>query len=161
MNENVLKVKQSLIEEVKKDASEATTVVLFEYRGLSVSMMTELRRNLLKTESKIGVYKNTLTKRAFEDLGQKEFAEQLKGPNAILFCKDVSSGLKVLGKFARRNEEVQIKAGLVEGNFCSKEKIKEIEKIPGREGLLSMLLSVLNAPVRQFALTVKAVAESK
>lgn len=159
MNESVLKAKQDLVEEVKKDVQESQTVVLFEYRGLSVSALTSLRRDLLKANSKVCVFKNTLTKRAFEDLGHNEFASELKGPNAILFSKDISAGLKVLTKFAKRNEEVQIKSGLVEGRFVDKSKIKEIAKIPGREGLLSMFLSVLNAPVRQFALTVKAVAE--
>ena len=159
MNESVLKAKQDLVEEVKKDVQESQTVVLFEYRGLSVSALTSLRRDLLKANSKVCVFKNTLTKRAFEDLGHNEFANELKGPNAILFSKDISAGLKVLTKFAKRNEEVQIKSGLVEGRFVDKSKIKEIAKIPGREGLLSMFLSVLNAPVRQFALTVKAVAE--
>ena len=161
MNQDVLKAKQDLINEVCEDVKASTTIVLFEYRGLSVSKLTELRRSLLKSGSKVCVFKNTLTKKAFESLNHNEFADSLKGPNAIMFAKDFSDSLKVLTKFAKRNEEVQIKAGLVEGKYLEKDKVLEVSKLPDKNGLLSMILSVLEAPIRNVVCAVKAVSEKQ
>lgn len=78
-----------------------------------------------------------------------------------MFAKDFSDSLKVLTKFAKRNEEVQIKAGLVEGKYLEKDKVLEVSKLPDKNGLLSMILSVLEAPIRNVACAVKAVSEKQ
>ena len=85
----------------------------------------------------------------------------MSGSNAYVFSSDVTGAPKVLAKFAKRNEKLVIKAGLVEGRVVGADEIKALAKIPGREGLISMFLSCLQAPIRSFACTVKAVADSK
>ncbi len=161
MNKEVLEAKQSVVKEIVEKAKGSTTIVVAEYRGLTVSQLQELRRALRKEECELCVYKNSLVERASSELGY-EMKDLLSGPNAIIFSKEVNSGAKVAAKYAKRfGDTLKIKGGVVEGKFCDEAKIKEVAKMPGREGLLSMFLSCLQAPVRQFACTVKAVADAK
>ena len=84
----------------------------------------------------------------------------LKGPNAIVFSKDVIGGAKVIAKYAKRHKDVLIvKGGVVEGKFVDAAGMLEVAKLPGKEGLISMFLSCLQAPIRSFACAVKAVAD--
>ena len=161
MNKEVLQAKQSVVNEIVEKAKGSTTIVVAEYRGLTVAQLQELRRALHKEDSELCVYKNSLVERASEELGY-DMKELLSGPNAIIFSKEVSGGAKVATKYARRfGDTLKIKGGIVGGQFCDAAKMKEVAKMPGREGLLSMFLSCLQAPVRQFACTVKAVADAK
>ncbi len=162
MNKEVLQAKQSVVKEIVEKANGSTTIVVAEYRGLTVAQLQELRRALRKEDSELCVYKNSLVERASEELGFKGLDEILSGPNAIIFSKEVSGGAKVVAKYARRfGDTLKIKGGVVEGKFVDAAGMKDVAKMPGREGLLSMFLSCLQAPVRQFACTVKAVADAK
>ena len=162
MNKQVLEAKQSVVKEIVEKANNSTTIIVAEYRGLTVAQLQELRRALRKEDSELCVYKNSLVERASDELGYKELNEVLCGPNAIIFSKEVSNGAKVVAKYARRfRDTLVIKGGVVEGQFADADKIKEVAKLPGKEGLISMFLSCLQAPVRQFAATVKAVADAK
>ena len=162
MNKQVLEAKQSVVKEIVEKANGASTIIVAEYRGLTVAQLQELRRALRKEDSELCVYKNSLVERASDELGYKELNEVLCGPNAIIFSKEVSNGAKVVAKYARRfRDTLVIKGGVVEGKFADADKIKEVAKLPGKEGLISMFLSCLQAPVRQFAATVKAVADAK
>ena len=162
MNKQVLEAKQSVVKEIVEKANNSTTIIVAEYRGLTVAQLQELRRALRKEDSELCVYKNSLVERASDELGYKELNEVLSGPNAIIFSKEVSNGAKVVAKYARRfRDTLVIKGGVVEGKFADADKIKEVAKLPGKEGLISMFLSCLQAPVRQFAATVKAVADAK
>lgn len=161
MNQEILQTKSELVNEVVASIKDSSTVVICEYRGLTVAELTELRRTLRTTESTMAVYKNTLVKRAVESLGLHDAAELLEGPNAMIFCKDVTAGAKVLAKYSRKNDLLVIKGGIVEGKVVDKKQMIELSKLPNKEGMISMLLSVLQAPVRQFACAVKAVADSK
>ena len=161
MNKEVLQAKQSVVNEIVEKAKGSTTIVVAEYRGLTVAQLQELRRALHKEESELCVYKNSLVERAAGELGY-DMKDLLSGPNAIIFSKEVSGGAKVVAKYSRRfRDTLVIKGGVVEGKFADADKIKEVAKLPGREGLISMFLSCLNAPIRQFAATVKAVADAK
>ena len=162
MNKQVLEAKRSVVKEIVEKANNSTTIIVAEYRGLTVAQLQELRRALRKEDSELCVYKNSLVERASDELGYKELNEVLCGPNAIIFSKEVSNGAKVVAKYARRfRDTLVIKGGVVEGKFADADKIKEVAKLPGKEGLISMFLSCLQAPVRQFAATVKAVADAK
>lgn len=161
MNQEILQTKSELVNEVVASIKDSSTVVICEYRGLTVAELTDLRRTLRTTESTMAVYKNTLVKRAVESLGLHDAAELLEGPNALIFCKDVTAGAKVLAKYSRKNDLLVIKGGIVEGKVVDKKQMIELSKLPNKEGMISMLLSVLQAPVRQFACAVKAVADSK
>ena len=162
MNEKVLQQKQTIVQEVVEAVKAVDAVIVTEYRGLTVEQLTDLRRELKEVDAKLVVYKNSLVSRALTETGHGEqLDEYLKGPNDDVFSKDVIAGPNVLRKFARKNEELIIKGGLIEGRVVDGEQVKEIGKLPGRNGLLSMFLSVLNAPIQKFAATVKAVAEHK
>lgn len=161
MNQEVLKAKQSVVKEIVEKAQASSSIVVMEYRGLTVSETQELRRALLKEDSEMCVYKNSLVERAVKELGYTGLDEILSGPNAIVFSKEINKGPKVVSKFAKKYENLVIKGGVAEGKFLDVDGVKSIANIPGREGLLSMFLSCLQAPVRQFAATVKAVADAK
>ena len=111
---------------------------------------------------KFKVYKNKLVQRATESAGYAEINDKLVGPNAIAFGhSDAVAPARVLANFAKDHEALVIKAGIVEGKVLEVEEINEIAKLPGREGMYSMLLGMLQAPVSKFARVVKAVADAR
>ena len=157
-----IETKKVQVEEIAEKFKAAASVVVVDYRGLTVGQATELRKQLREAGVEFKVYKNTLTRRAAEIAGLEGINEFLTGPNAIAFSnEDVVAPAKIINEFAKKNEALEIKAGIIEGNVSSVEDVKALAELPSREGLLSMLLSVLQAPVRNFALATKAVAEQK
>lgn len=154
--------KKVQVQEIADKFSAAGSVVVVDYRGLTVAQVTELRKQLREAGVEFKVYKNTLTRRAAEAAGLEGINEFLTGPNAIAFSnEDVIAPAKIINEFAKKNEALEIKAGIIEGTVASVEDVKALAELPSREGLLSMLLSVLQAPVRNFALATKAVADQK
>lgn len=157
-----IETKQVRVEEITEKFKGAATAVVVDYRGLNVSQITELRKQLREAGVEFKVYKNTMTRRATEVAGLEGLNEYLTGPNAIAFsAEDVVAPAKIINDFAKKNEKLEIKAGVIEGTIASADDIKALAELPSREGLLSMLLSVLQAPMRNFALVTKAVAEQK
>lgn len=162
MNSTVLEAKQNLVKEIVEKSKASQTIVVAEYRGLTVAQIQEFRRALRKENAAMYVYKNSLVERAGKELGYEGLDTILTGPNAVIFSEDVVSGPKVVAKYAKKFKDVLvIKGGVVEGKFVDAAEMNEVAKIPGREGLISMFLSCLQAPVRQFACAVKAVADAK
>ena len=154
--------KQVQVQEITEKFQNAASVVVVDYRGLNVAQVTELRKQLREAGVEFKVYKNTLTRRATEAVGLEGINDVLVGPNAIAFSnEDVVAPAKIINEFAKKNDALEIKAGIIEGTISSVEDVKALAELPSREGLLSMLLSVLQAPVRNFALATKAVAEQK
>lgn len=161
MNKAV-EAKQTVVQEIADKFKSAASVVVVDYRGLTVAQVTELRKQLREAGVEFKVYKNTLVRRATEAVGHEELNEVLTGPNAIAFSnEDVVAPARIINDFAKANEQLEIKAGLIEGAYASVEEVKALAELPSREGLLSMLLSVLQAPMRNLALVTKAVAEQK
>ena len=161
-SEKNLNLKKEIVNEITEKFKNSESVVLFSYQGLTVSDLSELRKNLKDADGEIKVYKNTLSRRAAEAAGLEGINESLTGPNAIACSsEDVVAPAKIINEFAKKNEALEIKAGIIEGTVSSVEDVKALAELPSREGLLSMLLSVLQAPVRNFALATKAVAEQK
>ena len=157
-----IETKSVQVQEIAGKLQAAASVVVVDYRGLNVAQVTELRKQLREAGVEFKVYKNTLTRRAAEIAGVEGINEVLTGPNAIAFStEDVIAPAKIINEFAKSNEALEIKAGIIEGTVSSVEDVKALAELPSREGLLSMLLSVLQAPVRNFALATKAVAEQK
>jgi len=158
----VLEAKKQVVTEVAAKLRESKSTVVVDYRGLNVSEVTELRKQLREAGVEFKVYKNTLTRRAAEEAGLAGLNEALTGPNAIAFSmEDVIAPAKVINDFAKKHEALEIKAGVIEGNVATAGEVKALAELPSREGLLSMLLSVLQAPIRNLALATKAVAEQK
>jgi len=161
MNQKTLESKKEVVSKISESFKESSSLTIVEYRGLSVAKLSELRKLLKAEGASFSVYKNTLVSKAVDGLGYDELQQYLSGSNAFVFSKEVSNGPRILAKFAKRNEELVIKAGLVEGRVMDAAGMKTIATLPGREGLISMFLSCLQAPIRSFACTVKAVADSK
>ena len=160
MNQAVIAAKSETVKEISDKAKKSQTIVVCEYRGLTVAEIQEVRRALRKENAEMNVYKNSLVERACDELGYNELKDILKGPNAIVFSEDVIAGAKVVAKFAKKHRDILIvKGGIVEGKFVDAKGILEVSKLPGKEGLISMFLSCLQAPIRSFACAVKAVAD--
>ena len=161
MNPNVLEQKKAVVQEVSTLLKDSGSVIVAEYRGLSVAEISELKRELLKENAKMCVYKNTLVDRAAEACGFDDMKQYLEGPNALISSTDSISAAKIATKFAKKHEQLVIKAAIVEGKVVGKDDVIALSKLPNKEGMLSMLLSVLQAPVRSFACAVKAVADKE
>ncbi|MDQ0485043.1 50S ribosomal protein L10 [Guptibacillus hwajinpoensis] len=159
---SIVEQKKQLVTEIADKLRDSQSTIFVDYRGLDVSEVTELRKQLRDANVEFRVYKNTMTRRAAEELELTDLNEHLVGPTAIAFSnEDVVAPAKILNNFAKSHEALEIKTGVIEGGVVSVEKIKELADLPNREGLLSMLLSVLQAPMRNMALATKAVADQK
>lgn len=158
----IIEAKKQLVNEIADKLKASVSTVVVDYRGLSVAQVTELRKQLREAGVEFKVYKNSMVRRAADAAELGDLNEVLTGPNAIAFStEDVVAPAKILNNFAKENEALEIKAGVIEGNVATVEEIKALATLPSREGLLSMLLSVLQAPVRNLALATKAVADQK
>ena len=158
----IMEKKQQIVQEISDKFRESQSTILVDYRGLDVAEVTELRKQLRDAGVEFKVYKNTMSRRAAEDANLTELNEMLVGPTAIAFSKeDVIAPAKILSNFAKDHEALEIKAGVLEGKIVTLDQIKELAELPNYEGMLSMLLSVLQAPIRNFAYATKAVAEQK
>ena len=162
MSQASIAKKAELVEVYAEKMKAAASIVVVDARGLTVEQDTVLRRNLRGADVEYKVVKNSILRRAAEAAGLEGMAEIFVGPTAIAFSnEDVIAPAKTLYDFAKTADKLEIKGGVIEGKVASKEEITALATLPNREGLLSMLLSVLQAPVRNVALAVKAVAESK
>ena len=161
MNQAILNEKEALVNVIAEQMKNASSSVVVEYRGLSVGEVTELRRNLREEGVEFKVYKNSMVQRAADACGYSELKDALKGPNAIAFSSDATAPARVLANFAKKHEHLVLKSGVVEGKVVDLDTIKELASLPNRDGMLSMLLSCLQSPVRSFACVVKAVADAK
>ena len=162
MSVEAIKLKAEVVTEITEKFEQAQSAVLVEYRGLSVAEVTQLRRDLRAEGVEFKVYKNKLVQRAAQNAGYEALNAELVGPNAIAFgMSDAVAPARVIAEFAKTHEALKIKAGVMEGNVLSQEEVVEIAKLPGREGMYSMLLGMLQAPVSKFARVVKAVADAQ
>ena len=162
MSEAIIAKKAQQVAEVAEQFKNASSVVVVDYLGITVEQATNLRSELRKAGVQFAVVKNSILSRAAKEAGLEGMDDVFKGPSAVAFSnEDVVAPAKILADFAKKVEALEIKAGVVEGKVSSKEEIEALAKLPNREGLLSMLLSVLQAPVRNTALVFKAVADQK
>ena len=162
MNQSILKQKETVVNEVADLMKSNSATVVCEYRGLTVDEITSLRRTLREKNAVATVYKNTLVTRAADTLDHKDFDQYLIGPNMFIFCEDYTNGsLKAVAKFAKKYDAFSIKGGIIENKVCDADYVKTIAALPSKEGLVSMLLSVLQAPMRNLAYSLSQVAEKK
>jgi len=160
--EQLIERKQQEVNELTEKFQNSAAFVVVNYRGLNVAEVTDLRKQLREAGVEMRVVKNTLLRRAAEAAGIEGIEETFVGPTAIAFSEEeVVAPAKIMVEFAEEAEALEVKGGYMEGEVVSIETIESIAKLPSREGLLSMLLSVLQAPVRNTALAFKAVADKK
>lgn len=154
--------KQAEVEQLISDLKESASVVVVDYLGLTVSEVTELRKNLREAGVEMKVVKNTMLSRAAAAAEIEGLDDVFKGPTAIAFHKeDVVAPAKILVDAAKDLEKLEIKGGIVEGVTASIAEIETVAKLPSREGLLSMLLSVLEAPMRNTAQVLSAMSPAR
>ena len=152
LKEEKLQSKQALVDEIKEKIQGAQSIVLVNYRGLTVEEVTELRSKFREAKVDYKVYKNTMMRRAFEELGVNGLEEFLKGPSAIAFgMEDPASAAKISSEFAEDHEALEIKAGYVDGKVLSLPEVDALAKLPSKEVLVAQVLGGLNAPIQGFA----------
>lgn len=161
MNKDVLAQKEADVAALASKMQDASSIVLVEYRGLTVAEVNELRRALRAEGVDMKVYKNTIAARAAKNLGYDAFAVEMKGPNALAFSNDQVAAARVLAKFAKDHKNLILKNGVVDGAVVDDETIKKLSALPNKEGMIAKFASVLNAPIVKFAMTIKALGEAK
>ena len=154
--------KQPIVDEISEKIKDAQGVVLVDHRGLTVEEDTRLRKQLREAGVVYKVYKNTMMKRAFDGTEFEELNKHLEGPSAVAISKeDATAPARVLAKFAKEAPALELKAGMVEGNYYDVDGIKSLASIPSREELLSKLLGSIQSPIANFARVVDQIAKAK
>ena len=155
-----VELKQPIVEEISAKIRDAQSVVLVDYRGLTVEQDTNLRKQLREAGITYKVYKNTMMNFAFKGTDCESLAPYLEGPSAIAISStDATAPARILCKFAKDANKLEIKAGIVEGMAYDAAGIAEIAKIPSREELLSRLFGSMQSPVANFARVMNQLAE--
>lgn len=156
----ILAQKQEVIDEIKSTVSDASTIVLFDYRGITDSESKELKKALRESGSDYKVFKNTLMARAFSDLNI-DLTSSLEGPSALAFGSDAIAPVKVLSDFAKTHPSIVLKVGIVDGEVSDKAALTELAKIPSREGLLTMLAGAMIGIPKDLSICLNLYAEQK
>ena len=159
-NAKIIEQKATVVSEIKKKFEDAKSVVLFDYRGLSVSEVTDLRKKLRENGADYKVYKNTLTKRALDDL-KIDMNQYLEGPSAVTFGTDELSIVKILSDFAKEHEALELKAGIIEGKVADLDDLKRYAAIPSRDTLLTQIAAGLMGTVRDLSICLDLYSKEK
>jgi len=147
-----LEEKKQLVEELKEKIGAAQSIVIVDYKGLTVFEDTELRKTLRAANVEYRVLKNRLMQKALNELGYTQFDEALNGPTAVAFAmSDPSAPAKILLDSADKTKKISIKCGMVDGSYITVDGVKELATLPSKEVLLSKLLGTLNAPISGLA----------
>ena len=155
-----VELKQPIVQEISDSIKDAQSVVVVDYRGLTVAEDTQLRKTMREAGVTYKVYKNTLVSRAVEGTQFESLKEALEGPNAFaISTTDATAPARILAKFAKTAPALEIKAGVVEGNFYDQEGMKTIAAVPSREELLSRLLGSMQSPIANLARVLNQIAE--
>ena len=156
-----VELKQPIVAAIAEDVKDAQSVVIVDYRGLTVAQDTELRKQLREAGIIYKVCKNTMMKRAFEGTDFAGLAEYLEGPSAMAVSKDdATAPARILCNFAKTADKLEVKAGVVEGKVYDENGVKALSAIPSREELLSKLLGSIQSPIANFARVIKQIAEN-
>ncbi len=157
-SEKILNEKKVIVSEIVDNIKNSESVILFQYQGLTVSEMSELRNELNKNNASVKIYKNTLLKRALDELNI-DMNDFLEGPNAMLFGETLLEPIKIIAEFAKNHEKLNIRVGIISGDVASIDTIKEYASIPSREGLLTMLAGGMIQYVKDLSISLNLYAE--
>lgn len=155
-----IELKQPIVDEIKAHIDGAQTAVVFNYSGVTVEQDTKLRKAMREAGITYKVYKNTLMKRAFVGTAYEALNDSLEGPNAIAISKeDATAPARLAAKFAKDIPNLEMVAGVVEGQFYDAKGMQAISQIPGREELIGRLLGSMQSPIANFARVLNQIAE--
>ncbi|MCI8932219.1 MAG: 50S ribosomal protein L10 [Lachnospiraceae bacterium] len=155
-----IELKQPVVQEISENIKDAQSIVLVDYRGLTVEQDTRLRKELREAGITYKVYKNTMMNFAFKGTDYEALTPYLEGPSAIAISNsDATAPARILCKFAKEASKLEVKGGMVEGIAYDAAGIMDIAKIPSREELISKLLGSLQSPITNFARVMNQLAE--
>ncbi len=155
-----VELKQPIVAEISEGIKNAQSVVLVDYRGLTVEQDTELRKQLRAAGVTYKVYKNTMMNFAFKGTDFEGLAPYLNGPSAMAYStEDATAPARVIAEFAKKAKALEFKAGVVEGNVYDAKGMEAIATIPSRDALISRLLGSMQSPMANFARVINQIAE--
>ena len=155
-----VELKQPVVQAIVNDIEGAQSIVLVDYRGLTVAEDTALRKELREAGVQYKVYKNTMMRRAFEGTAFESLSDHLHGTNAIAISEtDATAPARILAKYAKQFPALELIAGVVEGNYNDQAGIQALSTIPSREELLGKLLGSMQSPIANFARVLNQIAE--
>ena len=157
-SEKILNAKREVVNEIADKIKNSESVVLFSYQGLTVADMAELRSKLKEANGEVKIYKNTLVRRATDEMNL-DMANVLEGPNAIIFGKELLEPIKVLSKFIKDHKCTEIRSGIINGEVVGIDTINEYASIPSMEGLLTMLAGGMIEHVKNLSIALNLYAE--
>ena len=161
-NEKIIELKKQEVTKLAERFKKANIILLTDYRGINAEDVTKLRKDLGNVEAEYSVIKNNIIRRAFEEMGIKDFSEKLVGPTAVITCEsDYLATSKVIYNFIKENDYYTLKAGMIEGEVKTKEEIFTLAQLPSREELLSKLAGVLLANISKLAVALDQVKQQK
>jgi len=151
------KIKESKIDLFQNEVTESKAIVLAEYKGLTVHDMEDLRRKLREAGGRLRVFKNTLARVAFHNLGIEALDDDLTGQVAFVFSKkDAVTGTKVASQFAKQKEAFKLRSGWFDGRRLSLEEVKSLASLPSKKELQAGFVGLLAAPLTEFVVTLCA-----
>ena len=157
-----VELKQPVVQAIAEDIKDAASVVLVDYRGLTVAEDTALRKQLREAGVIYKVCKNTMMKRAFEGTDFAALDEHLEGPSAIAISKDdATAPARIISKYAKQAPTLKMLAGVVEGNYYDEVGVAALAAVPSREELLGKLLGSIQSPIANLARVLNQIAEAK
>ncbi len=149
--------KEQVLSQIKSDVNSASVVLFADFRGLTVGELTNLRRLLKKEGGKLSVYKNTLTRRALDELNIAYPSDFLIGPSAVIHSQeDAVKVTKVLVDFKKEVDKLNIKGGILDNGVLSEDAVKALALLPGREELLAKLVGALKSPLNRLVASVSS-----
>ena len=158
MKEKTLQMKTDIVNDIKSKFEKAQCAILVDYRGLTVEQDTDLRNKFRAAGVEYKVLKNTMVKRALDDLGIEGVSELLAGPTAVAFgYEDPVAPAKVISDFVKDVDIVEIKGGLLDSKPMTMDQIKYLSELPSKEVLIAKLMGSLNAPITNFVGVLAAV----
>ena len=157
--------KKVVVEEIKEKISASKSVLIAHYDRLTVKEVTDLRNRFRAISCEYKVYKNTLVRKAFDELGVTDFDSDLNGATAYIFCPDETSACSALAKAVKENpalaDKIVPKCAYVSGAYVDAEGVKKLAAIPSREVLIAKMLGCLQSPIVNLAFVLKAIADQK
>jgi len=158
-SEKIIQEKQNVVANIRKLIEDSNAVVLVDYQGLSVADINDLRAKLREVDTEFKIFKNTLTKRAMDDL-KYDLSDAMAGPNAIAFSTDSIAPLKVLADFAKEHETLSMKIGIIDGEVTEIDTLNQLAALPSRDGLLTMLAGGMIGIVKDLSIGLNLYAET-
>ena len=159
---NNLEMKKTVVAGIKEKFEKAQTVVLVDYRGLTVAEDTELRNQLLKAGVEYAVLKNTMISRAIEGMNVDEMHASLEGPTAVAFgYEDMIAPAKILSEFAKKSKKLTIKCGVCDGAYLNADGVEALASLPSKEVLIAKIMGSMMSSVSKFVYCVEAIRKQK